>query len=78
MVTPLQPDCSPDCRLPLPGGVCDVHREGVGREGSKATQGTTPWQGCGGGLWRFLQEMKADIGGAAHALVSVLTGIPLQ
>lgn len=55
-----------------------MHREGVGREGSKATQGTTPWQGCGGGLWRFLQEMKADIGGAAHALVSVLTGIPLQ
>lgn len=64
----MQPDHSPDCRFPLPGGVCDVHGEGVGREGSKPTQRTTPWQGCAGWLWRFLEEMKANIGRTARAI----------
>lgn len=59
------PDHSPDCSFPLPGGICDVHREGVGREGSKSTQRTTPQQGCGRGLWRVLEETKAGIGETA-------------
>lgn len=61
----LQPAYSPDCRFPLPGGICDVHREGVGRERSKTTQRMTPWPGCGGWLWRVLEETKTGIGGTA-------------
>ena len=61
----VQPDRSPDCRLPLPGGICDVHGQGVGGEGSKATQGMTPWPGSGGWLWRALEGTKAGVGGTA-------------
>lgn len=61
----LQPDHSPDCAFPLPGGVCDVHREGVGREGSKATQRTAPWPGSSRWLWRGLEETRAGVGGTA-------------
>lgn len=61
----LQADHSPDRRFPLPRGICDTHREGVGREGSKATQRMTPWPGCGRWLWRVLEETKAGIGGTA-------------
>ena len=64
----VQPDHSPDRRFPLPGGVCDMYGEGVGREGSKAIQRTTPRQACGGWLWRFLKETKADVGGTAGAI----------
>lgn len=64
----LQPDHSPDCRLPLPGGICDVHGQGVGREGSEATQGMTPWPGRGGELWRVLEGTKAGVGGRARVI----------
>lgn len=45
-----------------------MYGEGVGREGGKAIQRTTPRQACGGWLWRFLEETKADVGGTACAI----------
>lgn len=64
----VQPDHSPDRRFPLPGSVCDMYGERVGREGSKPIQRTTPRQACGGWLWRCLEETKADVGGIACAI----------
>lgn len=59
---------SPDHRFPLPGGICDMYGERVGREGSKPIQRTTPQQACGRWLWRFLEETKADVSGTACAI----------
>lgn len=45
-----------------------MHREGVGREGSQATQRMTPWPGCGQWLWRVPLSRGCSITGPLSAM----------